>query len=93
MRTCYRPEYFRKAIDSILKQDYKNYEIFVNYDKKECLEYLKDYPNINIYFNEDRDSKEFYKFNNYLNFLMDKVNDGYIMFLDDDDVYIHSKGI
>ena len=91
IRTCYRPEYFRKAIDSILKQDYKNYEIFVNYDKKECLEYLSDYPNINIYFNEDNESKEFYKFNNYLNFLMNKVSNGYIMFLDDDDVYIHSK--
>ncbi len=90
IRTSNRPEYFKQAINSILNQDYKNYKIYVSYDKKESLEYLKDYNNINIIeMNINNPNK--YKFNLYNNYLMDKVDDGYILFLDDDDIYIHNN--
>lgn len=90
IRTSNRPEYFKQAIDSIISQDYKNYKIYVSYDKKESLEYLKNYNNINIMeMNIINPNK--YKFNLYNNYLMDKVNDGYILFLDDDDIYVHKN--
>jgi hypothetical protein len=90
IRTSNRPEYFKQAIESILNQNYKNYKIYVSYDKKESLEYLKNYNNINIIeMNINNPNK--YKFNLYNNYLMDKVEDGYILFLDDDDIYIHNN--
>ena len=90
IRTSNRPEYFKQAIESILNQNYKNYKIYVSYDKKESLEYLKNYNNINIIeMNINNPNK--YKFNLYNNYLMDKVEYGYILFLDDDDIYIHNN--
>ncbi len=90
IRTSNRPEYFKQAINSILNQNYQNYKIYVSYDKKESLKYLKEYNNINIIeMNIDNPNK--YKFNLYNNYLMDKVDDGYILFLDDDDIYIHNN--
>jgi hypothetical protein len=90
IRTSNRPEYFKQAINSIINQNYKNYKIYVSYDKKESLEYLKEYNNINIIeMNLNNPNK--YKFNLYNNYLMDQVEDGYILFLDDDDIYIHNN--
>ena len=89
IRTSNRPEYFRQAINSILTQNYTNYKIYVSYDKIESLDYLKDYNIETLYMNIDSNKK--YKFNLYNNYLMDKVTDGYILFLDDDDIYIHNN--
>jgi hypothetical protein len=89
IRTSNRPDYFRQAINSILTQNYTNYKIYVSYDKIESVDYLKDYDIETIYMNIDSDKK--YKFNLYNNYLMDKVTDGYILFLDDDDIYIHNN--
>jgi hypothetical protein len=94
IRTSNRPDYFKKAINSIINQNYKNYKIYVSYDKKESLEYLKDYINININIDiieMNLNNPNKYKFNLYNNYLMDKVDDGYILFLDDDDIYIHNN--
>lgn len=93
IRTSNRPECFKKCIQSILEQDYVNYHIFICYDKEESLDYLKqysDYSNI-TYFPVNVKSSEKYKFNLYCNLLMDKVYDGWIMFLDDDDMLSNSK--
>ncbi len=92
IRTSNRPNLFKSCIDSILNQHYSNYKVIITYDKIESLEYLKKYENnnkIQYYFiNIDNPNK--YKFNLYCNFLIDKVNDGYIMFLDDDDILTHN---
>lgn len=93
IRTSNRPECFQKCIESILQQKYENYQVFICYDKKESLDYLKKYehyPQISYFFVEE-DSKEKYKFNLYCNKLLEKVNDGYIMFLDDDDIFIGKR--
>jgi hypothetical protein len=92
IRTSNRPHYFKQAINSIINQNYKNYKIYVSYDKKESLKYLTDYNNINIEIIEmNINNPNKYKFNLYNNYLMDKVEDGYILFLDDDDIYIHNN--
>ena len=93
IRTSNRPEYFKNCIESILKQNYQNYRIYICYDKKESLDYLepfKDYANIEYFF-ITVDSPEKYKFNLYLNTLMERVKDGYIIFLDDDDNFCHDE--
>jgi hypothetical protein len=85
IRTCHRPNYFKKCINSVLNQNYDNFRVIVSYDNKECLNYLEEY-NIEKYFVYS-DSNKKYKFNLYCNFLLDKVEDGWIIFLDDDDIF------
>ena len=94
VRTCYRPSYFRKCINNILGQSYKNIRIICCYDDMRCLEYLNEitderveYSYINI------DSNEHYKYNLYLNTLLEKVNDGWIIFLDDDDIFTTNQSL
>lgn len=91
VRTSKRPELFKQCIESILSQKYTNYHIYICYDTIESYEYIKDYlsnSNITCFFVQN-DSTEKYKFNLYNNELMDKVEDGFILFLDDDDIYCH----
>lgn len=87
IRTTFRPEYFNKCVNSIFKQSYKNYNIICCYDDKLCLNYLKNYENKINYFYIKNNSKEKYRYNLYCNELLKKVNKGYIMFLDDDDMF------
>ena len=87
IRTCNRPNYFETCIQSIFNQNYKNYKILVSYDSHECLKYLKKYDIEYFYPNVKSDEK--YKFNLYCNLLMDKIKNGFVLFLDDDDCLTH----
>lgn len=93
IRTSMRPMFFKICIDSILEQDYSNYHIYICYDNNESLAYLYEYQmtykNVSIFFIEN-DSTEKYKFNLYNNVLMNKVKDGFMIFLDDDDMFTHN---
>jgi glycosyltransferase involved in cell wall biosynthesis len=91
IRTSNRPDYFKKCIDSITCQKYKNYKIIVCYDDIKSYDYIAE-NNLELnsfYINVS--SKEYYKFNLYNNYLMDKVEDGFILFLDDDDEFTHDE--
>ena len=94
MRNTYRPELFKLSIDSILKQKYSNYTVHISYDDKRCLEYLNDYNDkfynnkIKIVHNSIKSDKK-YNFNLYNNALLDRVKDGWVMFLDDDDKLVN----
>ena len=86
IRNTYRPSAFSKCIESILIQTYTNYKIIMCYDDDRCLEYLTPYmthSKIEI-FKVNRESEERYFYNLYCNYLLDKVNTGWIIFLDDD---------
>ena len=93
IRTSLRAELFKTCIESVLSQNYTNYHIYICYDKIESINYLQNYEtkyiNITTFFIEN-DSNEKYKFNLYNNELMDKVEDGFILFLDDDDMFTHN---
>lgn len=93
IRTSNRPENFKECIKSVLDQKYKNYKVFVCHDKIESLNYLNKYKdNDKIeYFPVYSSSKEKYKFNLYCNKLIDKVKKGYVIFLDDDDMFCHDR--
>ena len=90
IRTSNRPEMFKKCIESLLVQTYTHFHIYICYDDEKSLDYLTDYDDDDriTYFPVHIDSTEKYRFNLYCNTLLDKVNNGYIMFLDDDDVLI-----
>ena len=94
IRTSMRPEFFNECIKSVLNQNYSNYHVYVCYDKKECLNYLYDYSLNNksitiFYINNDSNKK--YKFNLYNNILKGFVSDGFIIYLDDDDVFTNNN--
>ena len=93
IRTTYRPKYFNTCINSIYKQKYDNYKIICCYDDERCLNYLKEYTNRIEYFFIDIESKSSHKYNRYCNHLMNVVNDGWIMFLDDDDKLANNKSL
>lgn len=81
-------EFLPTAIESILNQDYKNYELLLIDDGSKdgseqiCDEYAKKYRNI----------KAYHKKNGGIcsarNFGLDQANGKYIMFCDNDDIYL-----
>ena len=87
IRTTYRPTFFKNCIESVFNQKYTNYNIICCYDDLRCLDYLKNYDKINEYFYINIENKDKCFYNLYCNTLMDKVKDGWIMFLDDDDQF------
>ena len=96
IRTSGRPVYFKKCIDSIRKQDYSNYRILISYDTKEDLKYIKSNTNSNdfILFCKISDStKENFPYNLYINDLYEFVNSGWILVLDDDNMFISNESL
>ena len=89
IRTSNRPNFFKKCIESVLMQNYKNYKVHVCYDKINSYQYLTKYNNIQyFYINIDNPNK--YKFNLYCNHLLERVKNEYVIFLDDDTVFTHN---
>lgn len=83
IRTSYRPTAFRRLIQSIEAQTYKEVNIIIGYDNDLALEYIP--PSITAYkVIADRALPYFYDI--YVNQLLPKVNEGWIVIIDDDDV-------
>ena len=93
IRTSNRKACFSKCINSILDQNYENYKIIVCYDNVKSLDYLSKYKNNkNIdYFFVYNKSQARYKYNLYCNRLKNKVCDGFVLYLDDDDMLVHKN--
>lgn len=88
IRNTYRPNTFSKCIQSVLMQEYTNYRIIMCYDDDRCMEYLEEYRNHNKIelFKVKRESEASHFDNLYCNHLLDRVRDGWILFLDDDNM-------
>ena len=97
IRNTYRPTFFKKCIDSILNQTYdaKNIKIYICYDDIRCLEYLESYNiilkkyDVEIFKAKEADKSQSnsHFYNLYCNELLDRVKKGWIVFLDDDDMF------
>ncbi len=100
-RSSNRPYGFNKCYLSVKKQTYKNVRHIVSYDNEKDIKYLKKLD-IDLVFvkktnqslssasvNLEGDTKAPY--NLYCNELLDKVKEGWILFLDDDDNLFHNK--
>jgi hypothetical protein len=97
IRNCYRPKSFEKCISTIGNQNYDKSHIRVIccYDDDRCLDYLNKYKkhlNMDI-FKVSINSTEKYKFNLYCNYLLDSVKDGWVLFLDDDDMFSNKNSL
>lgn len=97
-RTSNRPNYFKKCFESVNSQIMVNINHIISVDNDETEEYVKKYTDNYIrveHFNEYipkldpiYNVRKPAPYNLYLNELKNKVKEGWIMFLDDDDVFL-----
>ncbi len=104
-RTSNRPNGFDICVNSIKNQTYENINHIVSYDDDLDLNYINNYNVSKIKINREEIIKNdksvnpnnpnfwFSPHNLYCNSLLDEVKDGYIMFLDDDDMLLHENVI
>lgn len=90
IRTSGRPAYFERLIKNIRRQSYTNYRLIVSADNEETSKYVQE-AGIAPVIVERMEKSEHYSFpwNLYLNTLMEQVDGGWVMFMDDDDLYAH----
>jgi hypothetical protein len=100
VRTSNRPRFFEKCYKSIRSQYYRNINLIVSCDDKETRQYVSSYAIDTIVgfkrseeteavkkvFVPENPSKPF-PANEYFNEMMDKTNEGFIIYLDDDDIF------
>ena len=102
VRTSKRQNAFSMCMKSIEIQDYPNINVIVTTDEREGVEYTRKYPARHLHFDRstfkqmDRIDKEEYGLpfiqNEYLD-IAQRLCEGYIMFLDDDDMFTCSNAI
>lgn len=103
-RTSGRPLGFKRCYESIFTQTYRNIRHIVSYDSPEDLSYLNDYPiekkrvrkagRLRKWLLHRQKSYVKYEpYNLYCNTLLREVKDGWIIFLDDDDMLLNEKVI
>lgn len=101
IRTAGRPVGFRNALNSILEQDYENVNIVVTTDDRASAEYTRGYKVRHIDCSDiqiepvERKGQEYgipFKYNLYLNRVLRKI-DGYVLYLDDDDMFTRPDAI
>lgn len=95
IRTSGRPNYFNDCVNSIYSQTYRNWNIIIGIDDKNTLAYTQPAKGRDINYNynslkiSDPPNNINYgikfKHNLYLNDLQDNVNNGFVIYLDDDD--------
>ena len=99
IRNTYRPNMFKECIESVQEQTHiipilgNNVRIICCYDDKRSSKYLNKYKNMfkNIDLLEivPNKSNTLQEYNLYCNNLMDKVKDGWILFLNDDNKFLN----
>lgn len=92
VRTHRRPQGFARTIQELRNQTYKNIRIIVSCDDEFSYDYIKEnnIPDEDIVFiKDDRRSLGSAFYNSYIKDLLNAVEDGYVIVLDDDD-YITS---
>jgi glycosyltransferase involved in cell wall biosynthesis len=101
IRTSKRPNYFSRCIESVLKQDYENVNIVVICDEDTAVKYTRGYncrmiqPDPVTHMDRPENDPNYtawFPYNAYLDQAQRKVN-GFLFFLDDDDMYNSPKSI
>lgn len=85
IRTGNRPSLFQMCITSVLSQNYTHKKIHVSYDTDESLLYLNTYTGLTYVAVTKTDVPFFY--NLFCNDLLQQVQDGWVVFLDDDEMF------
>jgi hypothetical protein len=86
----YQPDKFHECIKSILAQTYKKYRIIVSYSDERCEQFLTEYElNENIYIYKSY--QDYTQCQNiYINEILSKVNEGWIIILNENDIFTHN---
>jgi len=98
-RTSSRPKYFKNCIESIKNQTYSNINHIISVDDDESEIYVKQYTSNYIRVKKytgdipKMKDRKAAPYNLYLNDLRKQVKDGWIMFLDDDDMFLENNAI
>lgn len=84
VRTSNRPQLFARCLESIEEQTYKNVRVIVGYDNDQALSYIPEHiEKVPVHANK---AIPFY-YDLYCNQLKKYVEEGWFMFLDDDDFF------
>ncbi len=96
-RTNNRPKYFFLCHESIKSQDFKGtVNHYVSIDDPKTMEYIDMYRNTLKIVNVERKQKmqsNSFPYNEYLNTMLSKINDGWVMVLDDDDKMMKNESL
>lgn len=98
-RTSNRPNYFSRCCESIDAQSYKNFQHIVCTDDINSVEYVKKSGRTPIVFEEIKKDERIKNpvlstpYNLYINNLYNHVNEGYIIFIDDDDEFCNPNAL
>lgn len=93
-RTSERPKFFDQTYRSIKSQTYGDITHVVSYDTDNTREYLKGYDCIKVPVERETRLKfSHFPYNLYLNKMHSVVSDGWIMYLDDDDVFTRNDAV
>ncbi|MDO5970565.1 hypothetical protein Q4Q35_12180 [Flavivirga aquimarina] len=97
-RTSNRPRGFHNCHQSIVNQTYKNVKHFVSYENEKDLDYINSYDLVKVKVSKtssevlvNANNEPFAPYNLFCNDLLDEVENGWILFLDDDDNFFHNK--
>ena len=95
IRTHNRPNFFKININSIKEQNYSNFKLYITYENEDTLSYINEITeglaNIELIKVTKGPEKVFY--NIYCNTVLDMINEGYNIFLDDDDMLTHRNAL
>ena len=89
-RTGNREKCYKNLIDSLNKQTYKNFRHIKSNDNKSC-SFLKNEKDLINFDKVKKYNHHHCPYNSYLNKLIDNVNEGWIIILDDDAKFIDEK--
>ena len=103
-RTSNREKSFTELIQNLKSQSCSDFNHLVCSDNNETLKYVEELKIKNSYLidkekllsepiSKDPKTGPFAPYNLYMNFLQEKVNDGWIMYLDDDDKFISENSL
>ena len=96
IRTSDRPKCFNTNIISIKDQNYDNLKLHISYDNSNTKIYINNIlsdKNLNYKLYEVEKKKIPYFYNDYPNQILSEIKSGYIMFLDDDDMFTHKNAL
>lgn len=89
LRNTYRPKSFEICMNSILQQNYPNLNIICCYDDDRCKDYLisEKFPSVTMNIFPIKIKQQPFHYNLYCNTLIEKIENGWFLFLDDDDKF------
>lgn len=99
-RTSNRPKGFKRCYESIQNQTHKNIRHLVSYDDKKDLAYLNglDIDLFDVRYLKNTPitppkGRKPFVYNLYINHLLEQVEEGWVLILDDDDYLINNQAI